>query len=154
MAAAPPLITKEDLEARISPEFLSYVLDDSGTGDADEDAVSLVIADATTWVRGKIGPVFDLGTLNADTAGDLKRIALDVAHAYLAQRHPNIMQVDSSKIFDRCSRDIKAIRMGEASLGTEGTPEPAANQGGDVTSGDVNCPEPQDHFALSGTGDF
>lgn len=152
--AAAPLITAADVRAHISAPRLLLALDDSNTGVVDEAALALLIDDATTYCRGKIGPVFEMATLNATTAGDLRRIALDVVRAYLAERHPEVFRYDSEKIFKRCDKHLEQIRMGMASLGTEAPPEPAANHGGEVTSGDPENPEPQEHFALSGTGSF
>lgn len=150
---AEPLFTREELEARISPRTLGRCLDDSGSGEASDDAINLLIADATSWCRGKIGPVFQLAELDSDTAGDLKRIAIDVARAYLAERCPEVMRIDAAKVFTRCATDIKAIRVGEASLGTEAAPEPAANHGARVSSGDPNSPEPKPRFS-DNWGDF
>lgn len=152
--AAEPLITRDDVSARISPVLLKRCLDDTGQGDADNAAVDVLLDDVSTWIRGKIGPIAELSTLSAETAGDLKRIACDVFRAYLCERHPEVMRQDASKIFERCAREIKMIRLGEASLGTEAPPEVLANNGGTVTSGDPDDPCPREQFALNGTGDF
>lgn len=137
---AEPIFTRDELEARVSPILLNRCLNDSGQGVADERAFQVLLDDCTSWCRGKIGPVFDLGTLSEASAGDLKRIAMDVARAYLCERHPEVMRQDAAKIFERCAKDIKAIRMGEASLGTEAPPEPAANHGARITSGNPDQP--------------
>lgn len=151
---AEPLFTRAELEARVSPTVLARCLDDSGQGDADQDAFTVLRDDCTTWVRGKLGPVFQLATLNADTAGDVKRIAMDVARAYLCERHPEMMRQDAAKIFERCAKDIKAIRLGESSLGTEAPPEPAANHGARVTSGNPDDPDCIPRRFSDNWGDF
>ena len=135
------LFTAEELYSRISKSRVSECLNDSGSGEADEDAVTQLITDCTLWVRGKIGPVAELSTLTATTAGDLKRIALDVARAYLCERAPEVMRQSSKDIFERCARDIKMIRIGEASPGTEVPPDPLANNGASVTSGNPAEPD-------------
>jgi hypothetical protein len=154
VAASDPLFTLDELTARIGGTKLRRALDDWGAGTPDADGVAIIQADCATWVRGKIGPVTDLATLDDTTAGDLKRIALDVARAYLCEYAPEVMRQDAAKIFERAAKDIKMIRMGEASLGTEAAPEPLKNHGGEVTSGDIDDPCPKEHFALDGTGDF
>lgn len=154
MAASDPLFTREELESRVGKITVNRVLSQGGGEEADEDAVDLVIADANTWIRGKLGPVFDFSTLDDTNAGDLKRIALDVARAYLCERHPEVMRQDASKIFDRCAKDIKAIRMGEANLGTGAAPDPAANHGATSVSGNPDDPDCIPRRFSDNWGDF
>ena len=151
------LITPGDVYSRISKTRVDRCLNDAGLGSSDSDAMNGLLEDVSTWIRGKVGPITELSALDAATAGDLKRIALDLARAYLCERAPEVMRQDAKPIFERCAKDIKAIRIGEASIGTEVPPDPMANHGGEVTSGDINdpdYPEPKAHFALDGTGDF
>jgi hypothetical protein len=149
-----PLFTRDDLENHIGKARLDLCLSDQPMGEASEESVAILIDNATRFCRGKIGAVFELSTLDADTAGDLKRLALDVARAYLAERAPESLRLDPAKIFDRVTKELKQLRIGESTLGTQAAPEPAANHGGEVTSGDPEDPCPKEHFALSGTGDY
>jgi hypothetical protein len=66
------------------------------------------------------------------------RIALDIAHAYLAIRHPEVMRQDGFKMMALSDKDLAQIRVHQADLGTEEAPE--LKHGARVrSSGDPRC---------------
>jgi len=132
------LITAENVYARISKARVDRCLNDSGSGEASQDAMETLLEDVTSWLRGNIGPVADLSVLDEQSAGDLRRIGVDRFKAYLCERAPEVMRQDAKAIFDRTDREIKKIRIGEASLGTEQPPEPLENNDARISSGNPN----------------
>jgi phage gp36-like protein len=144
--ASEPFITAKQLNDRVGEIIVDRILRAPGSGKADPEAIERVCRDASSWVRGNIGPVYDLSKLPEDSAEEIVRISLDVAHAYLAQRHPEIIRVDGFKMLEQAAKDIKKIRFGEANLGTREEPAPA-NEGTHVSSGDPTCPEPKPRFS-------
>lgn len=149
-----PLITKAQLEARLSRVLVQRIYDDNDDGDADADPVAALIRDASSKVRGRLGPVFDPETLDENTVDEVVRITLDVAVAYAAQRHPEIVQYDWEALMKQSDADLKMLRLGEANLGTnQSPPEHAANQGGRVWSGDPNRHRTRRRFS-DNWGDF
>lgn len=113
------LVTPEQLYARVSPTTVRRVLDDSDSGEADEDALNAILADASSMLRGKIGPVSDLSTFTPETASELIRIGMDICQGRLALRRPEVMRMDGQKILAAARADLKDIRLGTAGLGTQ-----------------------------------
>ena len=152
--ADPALITAEQLTKRIGVAIINRIFDDLDVGTADSDVVEQFVEDASSKVRGALGPIYDVAIMDATTAIELRRIALDCAHAMAAQRHPGALKLDGFAMMDQVNADLKLIRTGLANLGTKNPPEPAANVGGDADSGDPDFPDPKPKFFLDGTGDF
>lgn len=127
MAVTPPpapLITREQLEARYSKVVVDRVLDDANDGEADEDAIARLIADASSRVRGRVGPLLDLNALDPVKQTEIVRIALDIAGAYLALRHPEILRGrDGFRMLEQADKEMEAIHFGKADLGTEEDPQ-------------------------------
>jgi hypothetical protein len=156
MAVTPPpasLITREQLEARVSKTVLDRVLDDSGSGEADNDAVQQLLFDASSKVRGKIGPIVNLNELDPATASEVVRISLDVATAYLALRHPELLRRDGFKILELAEKELCDIRLGKADFGTESGPE-LQNHGVPVVTGNPDNPNCFPKRFSDGWGDF
>jgi phage gp36-like protein len=151
---ADPLITDEQLEARLSSYVVNRLLDDNGDGAGDADVLLQLRKDASAKVRGHIGPVFDPDTLDENIVDEVVRITLDVAQAMAAQRHPEVMRVDGFELMKQAERDLKKIRIGESNLGTkEDPPGVGANNGGYVSSGNPNRTTPKKRFT-DNWGDF
>jgi hypothetical protein len=149
----PPLFTRKELEDRCSPITVQRVLDDYGEGSPSVDAIDQIRADASSRLRGKLGPIINLDALDPLVATEARRIGLDIADAMLAMRHPEVLRKDGVALMKLALKELDDIRTAKADFGTEKGPV-LGNDGADVTSGDVNDPEPREHFALSGTGDF
>lgn len=129
MAAPISLITVEQLENRIGIEVLRRIFDDSNTGQASRSAVMQLCEDASSKVRGGIGFDYDLDAVTqvaaASTAIELRRIALDCAHAMIAIRHPGALKQDGFAMMEQVDRDLKNLRQAQTTLGTKKAPEPA-----------------------------
>lgn len=136
----PAYITKKDLEDRLSPRRVADILDDANTGSASDDAIERLCADATAKVNGYLRGIYDL-PLAEPVPEEVKRLTLDVAVAYAAQRHPEYVQRDWVTLIEAVDRELTALRKGFTRLDVVGPPEPGANQGATVSSGDVASPE-------------
>jgi hypothetical protein len=148
------LITIEQLEARLSATGVTRLYDDDNDGEADDEPIAQLCRDASSKVRGKLGPVYDPDNITADAADEVVRVALDQAFAMAVQRFPEVMKFhDWEKLMAQADKDLKELRNGMANLGVNTPPEPAANQGGRVTSGNPNRPTPRKRFS-DNWGDF
>lgn len=153
MAELDPLVDRALVEARWSPVLVERVLNDIGNGAPSEDAIALIIEDASSFVRGYVGPIVDLTQLDATVAPEVRRLTLDVVGALMAQRAPEVMRRNGFEMMKQAERHLERIRKGLNDFGSEDQPT-IANEGGEVTSGDADDPCPKEHFALDGTGDF
>jgi len=130
-------IVTADLEARVSALVVRQILDDDQSGAADTTAVTRVIADAESYVEGFLRGNYDLAAVRALGTGapnEVKRLCLDIAVAYLWERHPEYVRADGDKLFERARRDLVDLRAGKTRLDIVASVEPAANQGGVVES--------------------
>lgn len=123
------LVTVEQLENRIGIEILKRIFDDDNTGQASGAAVQQICEDASSMVRGGLPADYDLDAVTADAASsnaiELRRITLDAAHAMAAIRHPGALKIDGFALMDRVDAALKNLRLGQATLGTKTSPEPA-----------------------------
>lgn len=152
--AVAPLFTQEQLEARLSATTVKRIYDDANNGSADSNAIIQLQRDASSKVRTVLGAVYDPDLLTPATLDEVVRLALDVAQAMAAQRHPEYVRIDGFKLMKQATDDLELIRKGLSNLGTNAAPEPAANQGGDVDSDNPDDEEPQPKVFLGGTGLF
>ena len=157
---AAPYITKADIEARISPATVRRILDDNNDGEADVTAVDMVIQDAQSYVdarlKGHYSPI-PLNKDGGDVPTEVVRLTLDVAVAYMANRHPEYVRRDGMAMLERASKELKELQMAQARLNTDTAPEPHAGVGGEVLSGIPNTPGEDDgdkKYFTDGTGDF
>lgn len=148
-----PLFTADQLRARLSSLAVDRIYDDNGDGNADADPLTQLQRDASSKVRGHLGPVYDTALLTPGASDELVRIALDVAHAMAAQRHPEVLRIDGYRMMEQAEKELKKLREGVTNLGIETSPEPAANQGGEALSGNPDDPEPLKRFS-DNWGDF
>lgn len=133
---ADPLFSRKELEDRYSPTTVQRVLDDFGEGSPSVDAIDQIRADASSKVRGKIGPSVNLDDLDPEVATEVKRIALDVAGALMAIRHPEVVRRDGIALMKLAEKDLEGIRLGQADLGTE-------DEQGDTTQYGVVVSDPR-----------
>lgn len=155
-----PFVTAADVEHRLSPEVVRRLLDDYNTGIADENALNRLIKDSSGKVAGVLRANYPLDTIKAMTAEqmpeEIRRLTLDGVVMYAAQRHPECVHRDWVELKKAWDADLKMLRNGDARLDVEGSPEPPANVGGDISVGD---PDEQTEttarpYFLWGTGDF
>jgi len=137
---ADPIITKAQLVARLGQTQFTRVFDDNNDGQADKLSEEQLRRDASGKVRGGIGLVFDVTKLNADLSDELTRVTLDVAEAMATKRRPTILKGDWVELMKDARASIKDLREGIANLGITTEPEPAANHGVRITSGNPAAP--------------
>ncbi len=152
-----PLITVEQLTARVGPVVLTRNLDDQNVGEADDPAVTRLLRDASSKVLGAIKGNYPVDAIKAMTAEELPeelvRVTLDQAVAMLCQRHPEVMRQDWVDLMKQADAELKALRMNERGLDTEGAPEPPKNTGGTIVRASSDLPEVERTFNC-GFGSF
>lgn len=121
---AKTLFDKAQLEARLTKTTIRRIFDDDNDGSADTDPVDGLIRDASSKVLSYLGPDYDISTLDPQQTPDLIRIALDVAQAMAAQRHPEYVRVDGFKLMNQAMADLKLLRQGFTSLGENDPGDP------------------------------
>ncbi len=133
-----------DLEDELSPEVVRQLADDDNDGSANDSVILRLQRRSCARVLGDLTGVYPtLPTLvegwqdePASVPTRLRDLALDYAVAVLARRHPEYVRRDWRALMDHYDAQIAAIRKtGLAGLGVVGTPEPAANQGGEAWAG-------------------
>lgn len=147
------LITKGEIELRVSARVLLQIYDDDDDGFVDTAAVEQLIEDASSYVlEFYYGNHTTVPTLDAIPPA-LRRLALDTAHAYMAMRHPEYVRADGHKMFDRVDKELKRLR--EAHTVTVlAPPDPPRNVGGTTGAiGDDASPDPPESF-FDNMGDF
>jgi hypothetical protein len=137
------LVSQAQLEDRIGAATLNRIYSDgSDDGIARIDAIDSLRRDGSSKVLGFIGLVYDVDLIDEANQAEIVRLALDACHAYAAMRHPEFMRgVDGYKMMQQVDKDLKALREGMTNLGIKDPPEPAANHGVRVLSGDPLCPD-------------
>ncbi len=110
-----------------------------------------IIADASAKVAGTLRGIYSLDAVAANTPREVKRLTLELALVYIAQRQPEVAQFDWMPLMEQVNADLKAIRRGENRLDVDGPPEPGANQGGDYFPDPVTRGE---RTFIDGMGDF
>lgn len=129
--------TQSDLENRLSANVVARALDDNNDGSADAGPVARLIADASSYVDGFLRGVYTL-PLSPSVPNEVKRLALDVAAAMLAIRHPAYVKFDGFEAMKLARADLKDLREGRSRLDIMTAPEPAANEGATIVDGTGN----------------
>ena len=137
---ADPIVSKEQLIARLGQVQFDWVFDDNNDGVGDKLSQEQLRKDASGMVRGGIGLVFDVDKLTPDQSDELTRITLDVCEAMAAKRRPTILKLDWVELMKDARKSIEMLREGIANLGSKDPPEPAANHGVRITSGNPDDP--------------
>ena len=154
MAANPPLITQDQLEDRLSKLTVQRLYDDDNDGTSDSNPIAGLIRDASSKVYSYLGPIYDLDLIDPTKQDEVVRLTLDVAQAMAAQRRPEYVRIDGYKLMAQADADLKILRNGWTNLGIKAAPEPSANQGGDVDSGNPDDQTPLPKLFLDGTVDY
>lgn len=142
-------ITLSDIEDRITQTVVRQILDDNVDGTPDENPLLRVIADSESYVEGFLRGNYDIAAirlLGTSVPNEVKRLCLDIAVSFLYDRHPEYIRADGAKLLEVARRDLIDLRKGVTRLDVVGSPEPAANQGGVVRSGDPINPDPAPKF--------
>lgn len=124
-------ITIADIEARIGKQTVIAICDDDNDGEPDYGVLEGVIRDATGYVNGFLRGIYPI-PLPEPIPDEVKRLTLDVAQGYLANRHAEYVRYDGGKLLEQARKELMDLRTGKTRLDVMGAPEPAANQGGKV----------------------
>lgn len=152
-------ISQGDLEDRIGAEVLIQIADDNADGavDTTDTALARIVKDAESYVEGFLAPIYSLTALRALGTGapnEVLRLCLDVAEAFAIKRHPEYIRGDWKAKLEFARRDLLDIRTQKTQLDITTSPEPAANVGGVVRSGDPDDTDTADKVFLDGMGVF
>lgn len=140
-------LTQANLEDRLSVAVVRAILDDNADGTVDTGPLGQVLADAEAYCEGFARGIYDLTVLRAlgtNAPTEWKRMCLDVAGCYLLERWPEYIRGDLLRMWERARTQLLDLRKGLTRLNIGTTPEPAANQGGEVRSGDPEDSTPAD----------
>lgn len=108
-AAVAPFISLQDLEDRMSRRVVEQLLGDDNTGYAAKGPVARLLVDATSYVVGLIGGVYDF-PLSSQVPNELQRITLDVAVGIASNRHPEYVRFNGYAILERARTELKDLR--------------------------------------------
>lgn len=142
-----PYIAKADIEQRLSAPVVKRIYDDDNDGTADADPVNRLCKDASARVAGFLRGIYSLDAVAAAPPEEVIRLTLDVAEALAAKRFPRAVMRDWMPLWKVATDELKDLRNGVTRLDVEGSPEPAANQGGEVASGNPDAPDPLPRFS-------
>lgn len=141
MAEPRLLIDQAQLEDAIGKTTVQRICDDDNDGTADVDVVNGMIADASSKVLSWLGPVYDVDLIDAQQQYEVVRLTKDACRAYAAQRYPEFMRgADGFALMKQAEKELETLRLGMTNLGTKDPPEPAANQGVKISSGNPDAP--------------
>ena len=147
------LFDEAALRARVGATRLKEALDEDNDGAVDPDAIAAIIQDASSYVLEAYYVTFDAVPGAAQIPAALRRLALDAAVAYLAQRAPEVFRIDWERLFKWVEGEVTKLKQGERKVGAE-PPDPAANHGGETLTSDSDSCEPAQIFFLNSTGIF
>ncbi len=131
------LVTKAQLESRISAATLQRLSDDNNDGVSDKSVVDQILADASDYVRGGL-PQYnpdDVTPANALLTGELRRLALDAAEYLCARRRPTIYKRDWVELKKALNEDLELLRKAQRTLGSNASPTPADTSVSVVSAG-------------------
>lgn len=145
--------TLAELQDRVSRETVRECYDDNNDGDPDDEPIRRLILDATSRVTSALIGVYpDILTFTALTVpNELKRLALDAAFAYMAQRHEEYVRRDYVKLLTQLEIDLNNHRIARSQVDSA-TVTPA-NVGGVHTSASPNITTVREDGS-GGMGDF
>lgn len=149
-----PYWVLQDLKDRLGDETVLKILDDNRDGTPDPTPLARLQADSTSYVDGFLRPVYDIDAVHASPPNEVVRLALDVAEWMCAKRWPRYVSGDWKEKRDHTRSELLDLRNGKTRLDVAGSPEPAANEGAEVVSGNPNSPVVPCKVFADGLGDF
>jgi phage gp36-like protein len=114
-------ITKAQLESRISARVVEQIYDDESTGYPEDNVISRLLEDATSYVAEAIEDVYKSSEewpLTSPYPSNVVRLTLDAAEAYAAKRHPEYVKRDWEKCFKHLDLQLDRLREAKRSTGT------------------------------------
>jgi len=123
MAEPRLLIDQAQLEDAIGKLTVQRIYDDDGDGTADVDAVTGLLAEASSKVLSYIGPVYDVDQIDPQTQYEVVRLTKDVCRAYASQRYPEFMRgADGFALMKQAEKELESLRKGFTNLVEKETP--------------------------------
>lgn len=125
------LFTLDELKERLSAEVVRQIYDDDNDGDADAGPIARLIADASSRTVARLLPIYRnaLSWTPVTVPNEAKRIALDYAEYYGAQRHSEYVRRASLKdILREIDEAVQDLRSANSHL--DSATEKPANNGG------------------------
>ena len=144
-----------DVENRISAAVVRRITDDDNDGDSDNGPISDLINSAEAMFEGAVRDIYTLTALRASRSFRARQIVLDLVQALAAKRFPRAMGREWEPLMQDARAQLKDLREGRSALDVVGSPEPAANKGGEILTGSVeDDAEALDPTFLGGFADF
>jgi hypothetical protein len=153
-------ISHSQVAARITWEEVHAIFDDQQDG-GWQNNLDQFIEEAESVIEQTVAKTYGEDGLNwlrtQGTAAppSIRRLCLDEFEWRMGTRHPGYTNAALWAEKRRwINEDLKALRLRDVELDTEGDPEPAVNEGGIVESGDPNDTDPKEKVFLDGMGTF
>lgn len=137
-------IAQGAIELRLSAAVVRRIYDDLNSGSPESstsDPLGQLIMDAEAKFEGYCRGIYDLAALRTAKPNEAVRLCLDIAEALAAKRFPRAMNRNWMDLEQSVNAELLSLRAGKTRFDVDGLPEPAANQGGYVSSGDVTSPD-------------
>lgn len=134
------LFTATELSDFVGGDSVRRILDDNRDGSADSGPLAMIIKAGSSHVLSAYYQTFEAVPEVGAIPATLNILALHAGKGYLAIRHPEYVRYDGRKDLDYVDKRLDALVAGNRRIG-ETPPDPAANQGGDVYSGDPDYPD-------------
>lgn len=134
MTVATYFFTDAQLASRIGKDAVRALFDDNQDGVADTDNLTALKRDATACVSGYMRGIYSL-PLDEPVSYEVTRLALDVAVAYAAERHPEFVRRDWRMLWEKVRQELCDVRNGKTRLDISAATNPAiapSNVGGAV----------------------
>jgi hypothetical protein len=163
MAATGRYVDQTNVTVRLTSRVLIAIFNDEGDGSlstSEEDAIEEFILDAESLVEQQIRKTYKTAGLTwlraqgTSAPRAVKRMVLDLFEVFAYRRHPEYVRAEWQEREAAVRRDLEALRVRELELDTVSSPEPAANEGGTVESGDPDDTTPAAKFFVNGLGAF
>lgn len=148
-------ITDAVASSRLSAAVVRRIYDDNNDGLPDSDPVAQLIRDAEAMFEGYCRGIYDLAALRIAHPNEAIRLVLDCVEFLAAKRFPQACKRDWTILEASVRKELESLRKGLTRLDVMGSPEPAANQGGEVFNG--TTADPIDVFEptfLNGWGSY
>jgi hypothetical protein len=148
-------VDQSQVENRLSSAVVRRIADDNNDGASDSGPVNELIDSAEAMFEGAVRDVYTLTALRASGSFRARQIVLDLVQALAAKRFPRAMGREWEPLMQDARTQLRDLREGRSALDVVGSPEPAANKGGEILTGSVeDGAEPLDPTFLGGFGDF
>ena len=150
----------DDLRRAVGRELTLRFLDDNADGEEDEEAIQYLQDAVDTQLDMRLGRLYPVATLRANTPPTVRTIATDLALAMMGERRPEFDGQDGKSQFwmrgKRAMDLLVSIQKGDANLDIDANPAQPGNVFGGVrvpSSADTK-PLVTDGFIRNGSGDF